>query len=291
MLVAVTLLYLRLDTLREKLKQKKVKKSDVMLRKTLSGGALELHKSMTKHANIGVVSVREKVIQELRDVQIRVGQDAEDDIALEYCIKMISSNQLNEQDFDFHDGSEFSEDSESEASVYSGRNGEKTVAKSNFDLKTSMKAWYAQFAEKSSVGFKHNSVVFNSEVSQAKTIVTKLGSQLAKKMVTRLLDLNPEAQAELQKIDHYNFDIFKLRKYTDGNELVTILPILLAKHGLFASCNIEFEHLMSFVRQLAVGYKQITYHNQTHAADVCATFNYFVTDGGMKEKIKMDNLE
>jgi len=72
---------------------------------------------------------------------------------------------LNEQDFDFHDGSEFSEDSESEASVYSGRNGEKTVAKSNFDLKTSMKAWYAQFAEKSSVGFKHNSVVFNSEVS------------------------------------------------------------------------------------------------------------------------------
>jgi len=68
MLVAVTLLYLRLDTLREKLKQKKVKKSDVMLRKTLSGGALELHKSMTKHANIGVVSVREKVIQELRDV-------------------------------------------------------------------------------------------------------------------------------------------------------------------------------------------------------------------------------
>ena len=68
MLVAVTLLYLRLDTLREKLKQKKVKKSDVMPRKTMTGGALDFHKSITKHANIGVVSVREKVIQELRDV-------------------------------------------------------------------------------------------------------------------------------------------------------------------------------------------------------------------------------
>ena len=35
----------------------------------------------------------------------------------------------------------------------------------------------------------------------------------------------------------------------------------------------------------------ITYHNQTHAADVCQTFNYFVTEGGMKDKLKMDNLE
>ena len=48
---------------------------------------------------------------------------------------------------------------------------------------------------------------------------------------------------------------------------------------------------MAFVRALEAGYKDITYHNQTHAADVCQTFNYFVTEGGMKEKLKMDNLE
>ena len=48
---------------------------------------------------------------------------------------------------------------------------------------------------------------------------------------------------------------------------------------------------MNFVRALEAGYKDITYHNQTHAADVCQTFNYFVTEGGMKDKLKMDNLE
>jgi len=32
---------------------------------------------------------------------------------------MIATNQLNEQDFDFHEGAEFSEDSESEASEHS----------------------------------------------------------------------------------------------------------------------------------------------------------------------------
>ena len=39
-----------------------------------------------------MVSVREKVIQELRSVQERVDHDAQADIALEYCIKMIVTN-------------------------------------------------------------------------------------------------------------------------------------------------------------------------------------------------------
>jgi len=103
-----------------------------------------------------------------------------------------------------------------------------------------MKAWYAQFAEKSNVGFKHNSKVFNTEVDASKTVVTRLGSRMALTLVTRMLDLEPAAQTELKKVDHYDFDIFKLRKYTNDNELVTILPILLAKHGLFAACNLDF---------------------------------------------------
>ena len=48
---------------------------------------------------------------------------------------------------------------------------------------------------------------------------------------------------------------------------------------------------MNFVRNLSAGYKSVTYHNQTHAADVCQTFNYFATDGGMKDVLKLDNLE
>lgn len=52
---------------------------------------------------------------------MRINHDARADIGLEYCIKMIATNQLNEQDFDFEEGNEeileSSEDSHSEASA------------------------------------------------------------------------------------------------------------------------------------------------------------------------------
>ena len=48
-----------------------------------------------------MVSVRQKVIRELRMVQERVSvDDVEAEISLEWCIKMIASNQLNEQDLE-----------------------------------------------------------------------------------------------------------------------------------------------------------------------------------------------
>lgn len=95
----------------------------------------------------------------------------------------------------------------------------------------------------------------------------------------------------MKKVDKYTFDIFKLREHSGGNELATLLPYVLAKQGLIGSCNLDFGNLMNFVRALANGYKDITYHNQTHAADVCQTFNYFCMEGGIKEKLKLDNLE
>lgn len=45
--------------------------------------------------DLGVISVRDKVIEELRSVQERVNHDPRADVALEYSIKMIVSNQLN----------------------------------------------------------------------------------------------------------------------------------------------------------------------------------------------------
>ena len=76
-----------------------------------------------------------------------------------------------------------------------------------------------------------------------------------------MFELKPAAIEELKKVDQYEFDIFNLRQLTNDNELVTLLPYILAKHGLFASCNLHFGNLMNFVRALARGYKGITYHN------------------------------
>ena len=83
------------------------------------------------------------------------------------------------------------------------------------------------------------------------------------------MDLSPEANEELSKIDSYEFDIFKLRRATNGHELETVLPYILAHHNLIAHNKLEFSNLINFVRALAMGYQRITYHNQTHAADVC----------------------
>ena len=48
---------------------------------------------------------------------------------------------------------------------------------------------------------------------------------------------------------------------------------------------------MNFIKAIQHGYKKITYHNKTHAADLCQTFNYFLIGGGVREVIKLDNLE
>lgn len=48
---------------------------------------------------------------------------------------------------------------------------------------------------------------------------------------------------------------------------------------------------MNFIRAIQGGYKKITYHNKTHAADLCQTFNYFLIGGQVRETIKLDNLE
>lgn len=48
-----------------------------------------------------MISVRDKVINELRSVLERVNHDARASISLEYSIKMIVNNQLNDQDFGF----------------------------------------------------------------------------------------------------------------------------------------------------------------------------------------------
>ena len=47
--------------------------------------------------------------------------------------------------------------------------------------------------------------------------------------IVKILNLNKDAQDELDKIDQYDFNIFKLRDATKENELVTVLSYLHSK--------------------------------------------------------------
>ena len=88
-----------------------------------------------------------------------------------------------------------------------------------------------------------------------------MGQAMGVTLITKYLELSPEANEELKKVDRYDFNIFTLREKTNGHELETILPYILAKHNLIAHNKLEFNFLINFVRNLARGYERITYHN------------------------------
>ena len=101
---------------------------------------------------------------------------------------MISTNQLNEQDFEGSSNEESSSQEES-VSSYSEKGGSRASPNHNHSERRDgigphtqmkpklMKAWYAQFADKSRQGgFKHDSLLFNNEAEKSKTMFTKLGS-------------------------------------------------------------------------------------------------------------------
>ena len=74
-----------------------------------------------------------------------------------------------------------------------------------------------------------------------------MGLKLATLFVKKLFNLNQESLHELEKVDSYEFDIFNLRKSTDGNELATLVPYIMARHGLVATNDVDFSKLSCFV--------------------------------------------
>lgn len=76
-------------------------------------------------------------------------------------------------------------------------------------------------------------------------------------------------------MDKLDFDIFKVKELTEDRELTIVTSHILAKHSIFNLIN--FENYKKFMNLIQKGYKDITYHNKTHAADLCQTFYYFLT--------------
>jgi hypothetical protein len=83
------------------------------------------------------------------------------------------------------------------------------------------------------------------------------------------LKFNPVVKNEMQKIDELEFNIFKVQEFTQNNELVSTAAYILAKHDIFSNINCSFEVFLNFIKKIQSGYKDITYHNKTHAADLC----------------------
>lgn len=128
-------------------------------------------------------------------------------------------------------------------------------------------------------------------MTSQKRLSNDFGRGLTQKVVLSLLNLNQKATDEVVKCDTSDFDIFKLREYTDGNELVSLLPFVLARRNVLGKTELDINKLIRFAFKIQTGYKNITYHNKTHGADLCQTINYFFVQGQLGVKAKIDEHE
>ena len=89
--------------------------------------------------------------------------------------------------------------------------------------------------------------------------------------IENLLKFESETKAMMEICHTADFDIFSVRKSTKENELITAVTYILHKHKIFQSLKINFETFMMFISKIQSGYKDITYHNKTHGADLSCT--------------------
>lgn len=94
-----------------------------------------------------------------------------------------------------------------------------------------------------------------------------------------MLNVSQNALKELGNSDNSKFNIFRLRTLTDGRELEVIHAYTMVKRNCVQKTNVDIQKMFNFMSQIQNGYKNITYHNKTHAADLCQSINMFLMQG------------
>lgn len=102
----------------------------------------------------------------------------------------------------------------------------------------------------------------------------------------------------MESVDNWDFNVFKLRKRSQGSNLLSIWcnfagrPLyyiaytLFQRYQLCQKFDIDEEQLKRFLWLIEDGYnKQNPYHNSTHVADVTQCVNFFLQVGGLSEVI------
>ena len=73
--------------------------------------------------------------------------------------------------------------------------------------------------------------------------------------------------------------------------LTATVSHILAKERVFEEVPIATQNYLEFIKKLETGYRDITYHNATHAADLVQTFYHFWTLGGLRDKCQLDKWD
>ncbi|CAG0892045.1 unnamed protein product [Cyprideis torosa] len=99
-----------------------------------------------------------------------------------------------------------------------------------------------------------------------------------------VLEIPPNIQQILKKVDDWDFDVFALAKASDNCPIKYLGYELFAnKYGLLQKFKIPSTVLLSFLSQMEQGYQKHgnPYHNNIHAADVAQTMHYCILSLGL----------
>ncbi|CDW90418.1 3 5-cyclic nucleotide phosphodiesterase family protein [Stylonychia lemnae] len=188
---------------------------------------------------------------------------------LNYCIKVISSNQLYEANLDFDGQLENTKDRNEVQMLLQNYS---KVANENQEQKKQRR-----MSKSPTIGGLNHWDDSKFQITNDK--------------IDEMLVLNEQAKAELENLQKLEFNIFKIQDYTQQNELITVTSYILAQQNIFQTIQLQYKTFRNFISKVQSGYKDVTYHNKTHAADLSQTFYYFSHTQGLKEKCNIDDVE
>lgn len=222
---------LRIFLLFRKLTQLKEKR-DIQKRKKINKG-------------FDLRSPLERVLEILNNLRDTIDVDESKIIKdLNYCIKCIGNNTLYEANMEY-DGSDGKE--RNEVQMIMGAYSKQVVEKDDRSRRPSVSGTPS---------------VQPTDIDSARKYIVSTDK------IEDMLKINLDGREELHRVDTYEFNVFKIQELTLSNELVAVTSYILAKENIFATKKIPVSTFINFMDRLQRGYKDVTYHNQTHAADL-----------------------
>ena len=111
--------------------------------------------------------------------------------------------------------------------------------------------------------------------------------QVSQKDVWKYFKWNNEAQRVLEDVDSFSFDIFALKRETNGNEVIAWATHILEKTKMFEELSIDPDTFHTFISSIQQGYVDIAYHNKTHGMDVGRLAYYYYTTWDLQRIAKL----
>eukprot|EP00163_Fabomonas_tropica_P007413 TRINITY_DN1712_c0_g1_i7.p1 TRINITY_DN1712_c0_g1~~TRINITY_DN1712_c0_g1_i7.p1 ORF type:complete len:762 (-),score=166.13 TRINITY_DN1712_c0_g1_i7:554-2839(-) len=92
--------------------------------------------------------------------------------------------------------------------------------------------------------------------------------------------------AMLERVDHWDFDIFQLSHLTGGKALYVLAMTLFDRYGILERYQIKKHELENFLRAIQSGYRvQNLYHNSIHSANMLQAMHYILIHGDLAHNL------